>query len=158
MDIFLIVLGGIFMLAGIAGSVLPILPGPPLSLVGLFFLQLQEAPPFTTQFLLIFTAITVGVVLIDYFIPAYGTKRFGGSKWGVYGTFIGLIVGLFFSPIGIIIGPLIGALVGELLAGKTSGQAFKAAMGSFVGFLLGTFLKLATCLAMTYYFIDAIIA
>ncbi|ELR70413.1 hypothetical protein C900_03767 [Fulvivirga imtechensis AK7] len=157
MDIFFAVLGGLFMLAGIAGSVLPVLPGPPLSLVGLLLLQLQENPPFTTNFLLIWTAITIGVVLIDYFIPAYGTKKFGGTKWGVWGTFVGLIVGLFFSPIGIIIGPLLGALIGELIAGKSSGQAFKAAIGSFVGFILGTVLKLGVCLVMTYYYIDALL-
>lgn len=157
MDILYIILGGVFMLAGIAGSVLPIIPGPPLSFIGLLLLQLQEKPPFTTHFLLLWTAITIGVVLIDYFIPAYGTKRFGGSQWGIWGTFIGLAVGLFFSPFGIIVGPLLGALLGELLAGKTSGQAFKAAIGSFVGFLLGTLLKLATCLIMAYYFVASLV-
>lgn len=157
MDIVFIILGGMFLLAGIAGSILPVLPGPPLGLVGLLMLQLQEEPPFTTNFILLWTGITVGVVLIDYFIPAYGTKRFGGSKWGIWGTFIGLGVGLFFPPIGIIIGPLIGALIGELAAGKTSKQAFKAAIGSFVGFVLGTVLKLSVCVAMVYYYIDALL-
>lgn len=156
MDIVFAVLAGIFLLAGIAGSVLPVLPGPPLSLVGLLLMQLQKEPPFTTNFLLIWTAITVGVVLIDYFIPAYGTKRFGGSKWGVWGTFIGLIIGLFFAPFGIIIGPLLGAVIGELLAGKTSQQAFKAAIGSFAGFILGTVLKLSVCLVMAYYYVAAL--
>lgn len=157
MDIVFIILGGIFMLVGIIGCVLPILPGPPLSFIGLLFLQLQHDPPFKTNFLLIWTGITIGVVLIDYFIPAYGTKRFGGSKWGVWGTFIGLIVGLFFAPFGIVLGPLLGALIGELIAGKTSKQAFVAAMGSFVGFLLGTLLKFCACVVMTYYFITALL-
>lgn len=157
MDIFFAVLAGIFILAGIAGSVLPVLPGPPLSLIGLLIMQLQDIPPFSTNFLLTWTAITVVVVLIDYFIPAYGTKRFGGSKWGVWGTFIGLIIGLFFAPFGIIVGPLLGALIGELIAGKTSGQAFKAAVGSFAGFVLGTVLKLSACLVMTYYYVDALL-
>ena len=156
MDILFIVLGGLFLLAGIAGSILPILPGPPLSLVGLLLLQLQEEPPFTTNFLLVWTGITIGVVLIDYFIPAYGTKRFGGSKWGVWGTVIGLVVGIFFSPFGIIIGPLLGALIGELIAGKNSSQAFKAAIGSFIGFVLGTVLKVSVCLMMVYYYIKAV--
>ncbi|GAA0188083.1 DUF456 domain-containing protein [Fulvivirga kasyanovii] len=157
MDVVFIIIGAILMLMGIIGSILPVLPGPPLSLVGLLFLQFQQEPPFTTNFLLFWTAITIGVVLIDYFIPAYGTKRFGGSKYGVWGTFIGLIVGLFFAPFGIILGPLLGALIGELIAGKNSKQAFKAAVGSFVGFLLGTLLKLCACLVMTYYFVDALL-
>lgn len=157
MDIVFIIIGGILMLMGIIGSVLPVLPGPPLSLIGLLFLQFQQEPPFTTNFLLIWTAITIGVVLIDYFIPAYGTKRFGGSKYGIWGTFIGLVIGLFFAPFGIILGPLLGALIGELIAGKNSQQAFKAAVGSFVGFLLGTLLKLCACLVMTYYFVTALL-
>lgn len=157
MDIVFIIIGGILMLMGIIGSILPVLPGPPLSFVGLLFLQFQKEPPFTTDFLLLWTAITIGVVLIDYFIPAYGTKRFGGSKYGVWGTFIGLVIGLFFAPFGIILGPLLGALIGELIAGKNSKQAFKAAVGSFVGFLLGTLLKLCACLVMTYYFVTALL-
>ncbi|MBL6444857.1 DUF456 domain-containing protein [Fulvivirga sp. 29W222] len=157
MDVVFIIIGVVFMLMGIIGSILPVLPGPPLSLIGMLFLQFQQEAPFTTNFLLIWTVITIGVVLIDYFIPAYGTKRFGGSKFGVLGTFIGLIVGLFFAPFGLVLGPLLGALIGELIAGKSSKQAFKAAMGSFVGFLLGTFLKLCVCLVMTYYFVIALV-
>ena len=145
------------MLAGILGCLLPIIPGPPLSFLGLLILQLLEETPFTTHFILVWLAITIGVVLLDYFIPAYGTKKFGGSKWGVWGTFVGLVAGLFFPPLGIIIGPLVGALIGELIAGQNSKQAFKAAMGSFVGFLLGTLLKLAACVVMAYYFVDVLI-
>lgn len=136
---------------------LPILPGPPISYMGLLLLQLQEVAPFSTQFMIIWLGITVVVVVLDYLIPAFGTKRYGGSRWGIAGTMIGLVVGIFvFPPLGIIIGPIVGALVGEALSGKTSQEALRAAFGSFVGFLFGTLIKLVASSFMVYYFIDSL--
>lgn len=145
------------MVVGLIGCLLPVLPGPPLSYIGLLFLQLLEVPPFSLKFMLIWLAITVVVVVLDYAVPAYGTKRYGGSKWGVWGSILGLIVGIFvFPPVGIIVGPIVGALAGEFYSGKNSKQAMRAAFGSFVGFLLGTFLKLVASSFMTYYFVRAL--
>lgn len=155
MDIFLIVLAGIFMLLGIIGCVLPILPGPPISYVGLLLMQFTTNPPFTTDFMIFWAVIAVGVTVLDYVIPAYGTKKYGGSRAGIIGTFVGLAIGIFaFPPFGIIIGPLIGAFVGELIVGKDSKESFRAAIGSFVGFLLGTLIKLVTCGIMSFYYIS----
>jgi uncharacterized protein YqgC (DUF456 family) len=83
------------------------------------------------------------VYILDYIIPALGTKKFGGSKYGIIGTTVGLVVGLIFlGPFGIIIGPFVGAFIGELIYdNENSNRAFKAAIGSFIGFLFSTGLK-----------------
>jgi uncharacterized protein YqgC (DUF456 family) len=151
MDIFLLILGFLFIILGILGSFLPVLPGPITSWVGLLILHLSNAVPMNWTFLGITFGIAFIIWLIDYFIPAMGTKRFGGTRYGVIGTMVGLILGLFFfPPFGIIIGPFIGAFAGEMLKdSKDSGKALKAAFGSFIGFLTSTFLKFIAAIVFT---------
>ena len=136
MDIFLVILGFIFACLGIIGSFLPVLPGPITSWVGLLLLHLTKAVPQNWTFLGITLAIAVIIFFLDYFIPAMGTKRFGGTKYGVYGTTIGLIIGLLSPiPFGILIGAFVGALVGELIYdSKDTNRAIKASFGAFLGF------------------------
>lgn len=157
MDILWTVLGVLFILGGIVGSVAPLLPGPPLSYLGFLIVQLRTEPPFTLKFLLIWAGIVVAITILEYVIPVYGTKKFGGSKYGLWGCTIGLFAGLFFGPWGIILGPFVGAFVGELIANKQSDQALKAAFGSFLGFLFSTLLKLIVCVVMAWYFVVALI-
>jgi len=153
MDYILIGVGIVMMISGILGGILPVLPGPPLSYIGLLMLHFTERYQFSPRFLIIWAFITVLVYLLDYVIPVWGTRRYGGSKRGVWGSIIGLIVGLFFfPPFGIIIGPFAGAVLGELSSGKDSGSALRSGFGSFVGFLTGTLLKLITSGLMTWYF------
>lgn len=144
MDIVLLIFGLVLMILGILGSFLPVLPGTPLSWIGLLLLYLTKAVPDDWVFLGITLAIAVLVFVLDYIIPVMGTKKFGGSKWGMIGTTVGLLVALIF-PIfgffGIIIWPFVGALVGELINKADKKTALKAAFGSFLGFLTGTFLK-----------------
>jgi len=142
MDLFLISISFLFMVLGIVGSFLPVLPGPLTSWVGLLILHFTSILPMNWPFLIITFSIALGIWILDYFIPALGTKRFGGSKAGIIGTTLGLIIGLI-SPIpgGIIIGPFLGALIGELLNKSDFKKATKAAFGSFLGFLASTFLK-----------------
>lgn len=157
MDIFLLILGFILMLVGIIGSFLPILPGPPISWVGLLLLHSTSVIYMTWTFLGITLAIALLVFALDYIIPAIGTKKFGGTKAGVIGTTIGLIVALFFpilGPFGIIIWPFIGALVGELLNKADKKTATKAAFGSFLGFLTGTFMKFLVAIVYLGLFIS----
>lgn len=156
MDLLWIVVGFGFMMAGLAGSVVPLLPGPPLSYVGLLVLQLREHPAFTAKFLLIWLGVVIIIAVLDYLVPLYGTKKFGGTKYGIWGCAIGLIAGLWLGPVGIILGPFAGAFIGELLANNQSEQALKAAVGSFIGFLFSTLLKLVTCLVMGWYFVRAL--
>lgn len=156
MDLLWTIIASCLMIAGIIGSVVPFLPGPPLSYGGLLVLQLREVTAFSTKFLLIWLAIVVVIVVLDYVVPVYGTKKFGGSKYGMWGCTLGLIAGFWFGPIGIIAGPFVGAFIGELLANNESDRALKAALGSFIGFMFSTLLKLVTCLVMGWYFIKAL--
>ncbi len=159
MDYLLIVLGIIFIIGGIIGCVLPVIPGPPLSYIGLLLLHFTSRYTFSAKFLIVWAVVTVVVYALDFIIPAWGTKKFGGSKRGVWGSIIGLIIGMFFfPPIGIIIGPFAGAVIGELSLGKESGAALKSGFGSFLGFLTGTILKLIASGMMAWYFAKLLFA
>lgn len=142
MDIFLVILAAFFMILGIVGSFLPVLPGPLTSWVGLLIFHLADVIPMNWTFLIITFIFALAIWILDYIIPAVGTKKFGGTKAGMIGTTFGLIVGLL-SPIpgGMIIGPFVGALVGELVNKSELDNAIKAAFGSFLGFLASTFIK-----------------
>ena len=148
MEYFLLILGFILMLVGIIGSILPALPGPPISWVGILMLYLCEGISINYWILAVTLLIAVIIGILDYIIPAKGTKYFGGSKYGIWGTNIGLVVGIFAPiPFGFLIGPFVGALVGELIYNaQEKGRAFKAATGSFIGFLAGTFMKVLVSL------------
>lgn len=154
MDILLIVLGSICMIVGILGCFLPIIPGPPVSFLGLLLLDWTSKSPLSSDDLWTWGLVAVGVTALDYVIPIYGTKKFGGTKRGVWGSTIGLIVGIFFGPIGIILGPFIGAFLGEMSTGKADNKtALKAAFGSLVGFLVGVVFKLIASGWMAWVFI-----
>ena len=157
MDIFLIILGAICLLVGILGCVLPVLPGVPLAYCGLLLLHATDKVQFSWQFLVIWAVVTIVVQVLDSVVPIWGTKRFGGSKMGVWGSTLGLLVGLFFGPWGIVLGPFLGAVAIELIDGKNTRLALKAGWGSFVGLMTGTILKLICCGLMTYYFIAELI-
>lgn len=144
MDIALVIIGFLLMIIGILGSLLPVLPGPPLSWIGLLLLYMTNAVPNNWVVIVVTLIVAILIVVLDYVIPAFGTKKFGGSNYGMIGTSIGLIMSFFipiFGLFGIIIWPFIGALVGELIHNSNSSKAMKAAFGSFIGFLVGTFLK-----------------
>ncbi|MEC3906696.1 DUF456 domain-containing protein [Tamlana sp. 2201CG12-4] len=142
MDIILIIIASLIMVLGILGSFLPVLPGPLTSWIGLLVVHFTKAIPMDKTFLIITLIIALLIWVLDYIIPALGTKRFGGTKYGMIGTSIGLIIGLI-APIpgGIIIGPFLGALIGELINKSDTKAATKAAFGSFIGFITSTFIK-----------------
>ena len=143
MDIFLLLLGFVFVVLGIIGSFLPILPGPLTSWVGLLLLHSTKIIQMDWTFLGITLTIAILIWILDYFIPAMGTKRFGGTNYGVYGTTIGLIVGLLSPiPFGMLIGAFLGAFIGELMYdGKDTNRALKASFGAFLGFLASATIK-----------------
>ena len=156
MDVFLLIVACLLMLIGIIGCILPGLPGTPIAYVGLWIAQATDRIDFSWQFLLIWGIVTIIVSVLDYVVPAWGTKRFGGTKYGVWGSTIGVFVGLFAGPWGVILGPLVGAVIGELLGGKAAQEAIRAGWGSFVGILFGTVLKLICCGLMTVELIQTI--
>ena len=160
MDIFLLILAILCLLTGIAGSFLPILPGPPISYIGFLLVEASRFADFSTSFLLIWAVVVIILGILEYYIPTWGTKRFGGTKYGQRGATIGTLLGIFIppQPLGLIIGPFLGAYIGELIHdSKNSNKAFRSAWGSFVGFLAGTFLKVVTVLVMAFFFIREVI-
>ena len=173
MDILLIVLGAICLLLGLIGCVAPVLPGVPLSYIGLLLLHFTDRVQFSWQFLVVWGVVVVVIQILDYFIPAWGTKKFGGTKYGVWGSTIGLFVGLFMGPLGIVVGPFIGAVLGELIyfnrhpqttlseteQNKNSNfnRAIRAGFGSFIGLLTGTLIKVICCGVMIAYFVKELI-
>ena len=173
MDILLIVLGAICLLLGLIGCVAPVLPGVPLSYLGLLLLHWTDRVQFSWQFLAVWGVVVVVIQILDYFIPAWGTKKFGGTKYGVWGSTIGLFVGLFMGPLGIVVGPFIGAVWGELIyfnrhpqttlseteQNKNSNfnRALRAGFGSFIGLLTGTLIKVICCGVMIAYFVKELI-
>ena len=157
MDTFLIITAIILLIVGIAGCIIPFLPGPPLAYGSLILLQLSSYKPFTEKFLVIWALVTILVVIADYYIPIWGTKKFGGTKGGVWGATIGLVFGIFlFPPVGLIVGPFIGAFIGEIINNQDTNKAFRSALGSFIGFVAGTIMKLGISIVMGYYFITAL--
>lgn len=157
MDIFLTVLAGICIIVGLIGCFFPLLPGPILSYGGLLILLATDMQQFTTTELIVWGALVVLVMILDYFAPVVGTKYGGGGKWGNRGCIIGTILGIFFiQPWGIIIFPFIGAVLGEKLSGKNWDDAVKAGIGSFIGFLFSVLIKAALCVYFLYCYFNAI--
>ncbi len=157
METILIILGALCILAGFIGSFLPVVPGTPVTYCGLLILQLTTQP-FSATFLIVWALIVATIMILDNVIPAYGTKKFGGSPYGIWGSLLGMIVGIFFfPPVGIIIGPLAGAFAGEIIGGKTSDRALRSALGSFAGLLVNTLMKVIASGVMGYYFVVSVL-
>jgi uncharacterized protein YqgC (DUF456 family) len=158
LDLLLIIIGFFFVLLGIIGAFLPVLPGPILGWIGLLLLHLTNTIKTDWTFLGITFLISVLVFILDYIIPAMGTKRYGGTKYGVYGSMIGLFVGILFGGVaGIILGPFFGALIGEYLYDSTNtDRALRAAYGSFIGFIFLTGLKFAVSLTFFVLFVKEV--
>ena len=144
MDLFLVIFGFVLILAGIAGSVLPVLPGPLTGWFGLLCLYLSSWVEMNYYVLVITFVLSVGIFILDYLIPAIGAKKFGGSKKGAVGATVGMVIGLFLPiPLGFVIGAFVGAFVGEIIEKRDDiKRAWRAAIGSFLGFLTSTGLKL----------------
>jgi uncharacterized protein YqgC (DUF456 family) len=168
MEYVLVILGIICIMAGVIGSILPGLPGPPLSYLGLLLIHWTRFAQFSTRMLVIWAVIVLIVAVLDYVVPIWGTKKFGGTRAGVRGSTIGLIIGVILLPMlgivlgpfglfGILGGPFIGAWIGERSVGQNPQKAMRAAIGSFIGFLAGTFMKVAVSVVLAFYFFKALI-
>ncbi|TYP77224.1 hypothetical protein BD809_101375 [Aquimarina intermedia] len=155
LDITLLIIAGVCCVLGLVGSFLPVLPGPLTSWVGLAIFYNTSFMQWDWVFLGITLVISTIVWLLDYVISAVGTKRFGGTRYGIIGTTIGLIVGiLFLGPFGILIGPFFGAFLGEMMNPKQNVQnALKAALGSLIGFLSGVFIKFSVSVIFLIIFV-----
>lgn len=153
----LIIVAILLALVGLVGAVVPGISGTPFSFLALLVLSFVDGIDYSTRFLVIIGVIGAVVFTLDYVVPVWGTKKLGGTKAGVKGSTIGLILGLLFTflfPIGfiaVLLGPFIGAYIGEKSAGTDDHKAWKAAFGSFVGFLFGTGIKTVYACVCIYF-------
>ena len=142
MNPFLLIMAVVLMIGGMLGSFLPVLPGVPLSWIGLLLLHLTSVVPVNYWFLGITLLVTIFMVILQYAIPAFGSKYFGGSRRGMIGATIGLVAGIFIPvPFGIVVGSFAGAFIGEIMNKSDSRTATRAAFGSFIGLLASTFME-----------------
>ena len=150
-SIFAIIAGVI----GILGSILPGLPGPPLSWVGLLILYIWGPETMSSGTLVFWGVITLLITILDFWIPSYFTKKTGGSVHAERGSLIGMFIGIFLTPVGMITGAFLGALIGEMVwAENDFKSSLKVAIGSFIGFMLGTGIKVLTSAFMMWKIID----
>ena len=155
-SILLSVGAGILLLVGFLGTFVPVLPGAPLAWGGLLLAYFSPTNTISVKTLIICGIAAVAVSVIDNIFPVLMTKKSGGSKAGTIGATLGLIAGFFLGPVGIIAGPFVGALAGELIHDfADTGRALKAAFGSFLGFLCGTGLKMATVGMFIFIFVKS---
>ena len=156
-DIILIITGILCLIAGLAGCILPAIPGPPVSYAGLLLLHFTDKAQFSATQLLLWLLIVVIVQVLEYLVPMLGSKYSGGTRWGTRGCLIGTVIGLFFMPWGIILGPFLGAFIGELFGGRETRQALKSGLGSLLGFLFGTVVKCVLCGYFAWEFVSALV-
>jgi uncharacterized protein YqgC (DUF456 family) len=154
MEVVLIIIGCILLLLGFIGCFAPALPGPPLAFAAVLIRYLASNEiTYSSTALIVLGIFVVLVSILDYTIPMWFTRISGGSKYGSRGALIGMIVGIFLTPIGMLLGMFLGALVGELIHDNSNlGKAFIVACYSFIGFLLTVGLKFIYCVVATYYF------
>ena len=149
----IVILGLLLCLAGLAGCFLPFLPGPPLSFLALIIISFAKHwQPFSSTFLIIMGILTVLVTVLDYVAPAVGARKYGASKFGVWASILGILVGIFFfPPWGIFIGAFVGALAGEFIAGRRANEILRAGWGAFVGNMVNIGLKFALSVVLLFF-------
>lgn len=158
MTVLLIVIGLMLALLAVVGSVIPVIPGPPLSVAALMLLSFTKNwEPFSPTFLIVSGVAALIVVVLDYVLPVEGARRYGASKFGVIGSILGTVAGfLVMPPLGIVAGALLGAVAGELVAHKTGPQAVRAGWGVFLGFVVGTGIRVGFTLVMLFFYVKAL--
>lgn len=153
-SLILWIIGCILTVAGLAGLVLPLLPGAPVLFLGLLCAAWAEDFRYIGLWtLLILGCMAALTYLVEFAASILGARSFGGSRRAMIGAAIGGIVGLFFGIPGILIGPFAGAILGELSLQRTLDQASRAGFGTVVGMAVGIAGKLAIGIAMVGLFL-----
>lgn len=167
MDYILFILAIVVVIIGFVGDIIPGIPGTPVSYLALLLMHWTDRISYSPQFLVVMGFICVVITALDYVVPVWGTKKFGGTKAGVRGSTIGLIIGILVLPmlgivlgpfgiLGILGGPFLGAYIGEKIGGTPDDRAWRSAFGSFIGFLTGTFMKIVYTLVVVFYIVKDI--
>jgi len=149
------------MLIGLIGCIIPALPGPPISFLGLLVFHFFSSFSLEIDILWLLSVIVVAITFLDYWLQVYGVKKFGGGRKAINGTILGLVLGLLppFFPFGVIIGPFIGAFLGAKMEAKEdTNRAIKIALGALAGFLGGTVLKFALSIYITILFVNQLLS
>jgi uncharacterized protein YqgC (DUF456 family) len=149
-ETLLFILAALCAIAGLAGCILPALPGPPIAYVGMLLMQ-WAIKPYSTTLLIVTAVITIAVLIFDFYLPILTAKKYGATKQGIRGSIIGMVLGIFLTPIGMIAGLIIGAVVGDIIAGRTITQSTRSATGTVVGTLITIGVKLAWTVILCWY-------
>jgi len=160
MGIVLVIIAFILLLIGIVGSVFPVVPGPPISFIGLLLVQKSGYVNFTPEFLWVWAGITIVITVMDYIFPSWLTRKFGGSRAASIGSLIGLLAGTFVCfPWGLFFGSFVGAFIGEIIHNNEDKlHALKVACGAFLAFIVGSGAKLFVTIMMFYRTVKALLA
>ena len=157
MDLTLSIIAIILGLVGLVGAILPVLPGTIISFAGLLCISFTEDSEVGITLLVVWGLLSVVVIVMDYILPGYFSKRFGGTKYGSWGATIGTLLGIFLGPVGILLGPFAGAFIGEMIGQKlTTQEALRVGFGSLMSFVVGTGFKLVAGSFMLYHIIKDI--
>ncbi|MBK9637936.1 MAG: DUF456 domain-containing protein [Bacteroidetes bacterium] len=148
MDIVIISLAILLSIVGVIGCIIPGLPGTPLNYIAMWMIQ-WVSNPFEKSTLLIYGLLTVAIVVIDYMLPVWFAKKYGATKQGIWGSIIGMLLGIFFTPVGMFLGMIIGAILGDVVAGKSTSDATRSGFATFFGTLLSMGFKLGVSLLIT---------
>jgi len=155
LDLLLFSLGAFFVLLGIAGSVLPVIPGPITAWIGVLLLYCTKAVPMDYVFLSLTFLVALFIFILDQFISVWGVKKFGGDRKSVIGSVVGLLLGfVFLGPLGLLIGPFLGAFVGGLWGQQSTRESLRSAFGALVGFVTGSVLKFLIAFLYLLFFIN----
>ena len=168
MDYVLIIVAILVLIIGFIGDIIPGIPGTPVSYLALLLVHWTDRYSYSSQFLAVTGIICVAITALDYVVPVWGTKKFGGTKAGVRGSTIGLIISILVLPLlgivigpfgifGILGGPFVGAYIGEKMGGTPDNRAWRSAFGSFIGFVTGTLMKIGYTIVIGYYIVKAVI-
>lgn len=149
MDILLALFALVLTLVGIAGCILPGLPGPPINFLALVLVHWQ-IEPFSTTTLWVMGILALIVIVLDYAIPVWSARLFGATKTGVRWSIYGMIIGLFFTPLGMMTGLFAGAILGDMQEGRSPVEALKAGIGTYLGTLLGIMVKCVVALIISF--------
>ena len=155
--LFFAILAGVLLLLGLIGTVLPVLPGPPIAWAGLLAAHFSNYSQIEIWILIATGIAAIFVTVMDNIFPSIMTKKAGGSKAATWGCTIGLVAAFFLGPIFILIAPFAGAYIGEMIHDSSDAKrALKAAFGAFKGFLLGTGIKIITVMCFIWLFLWSI--